>query len=146
MILSWALAWMVSALVCSGQLKHRLGTLCAESSDQSAKRGAALATIIINALWSSGSILPLVLASLVDGRSAPPVPGNGHDGVMDRLLHDSPVRGLPMDGQCRCCGECSNTARCSGNLQREYKVLLRRWLLRHHPGCHAVGRPWLCQS
>jgi len=59
-----ALAWMVSASICSGQrAPTRLGTVCKKESDQSTKCGAAMATVLDNQrVWSV--YLPLVMTAL----------------------------------------------------------------------------------
>jgi hypothetical protein len=91
-----ALGWMVSALVCSGQLNLAAWEPYVPSRAQKAQsverrwgRFMGNARIRVEALY-----LPLVMAALSGWQQSSGLSGAGHDDAMGSLLYDSPVGGL----------------------------------------------------
>lgn len=72
-----------------------MGGVCAQSGKQSAKRGAALAAIYGEYADSSERHLSAFSAGGIAGMAgASIVLSVGHDGAVESLLYDSPVRGV----------------------------------------------------
>ena len=139
-----ALAWMVSALICSGQLSLPAWEPYVPSRAQKAQSVERRKAAIYAQCSDSGraAVCAISVGKFKRMESAPPVPGNGHDGVMGSLLHDSPVRGLNRTGSAVVVAS-ARTRQCNGSLQGiQGAVTKSQMAVAPSPGCHAAGRSW----
>lgn len=141
-----ALSWMVSALICSGQLSLSAWepyvpsrATKAQSVERRWQRFLSNARIRVERLY-----VPLRVGELEWMESAPLVLGNGHYGVMEPLLHDLPVRSLLWTGSAIVVAS-ARARQCHGRFQGiQVAVAIRPMVVATSPGCHAPGRPWQC--
>lgn len=141
-----ALAWMVSALVCSGQLSLPAWepyvpsrATKAQSVERRWQRFMNNARIRVERLY-----VPLVLASLSGWKAHRLYLAMDTTVLWDRALHDSPVRGLLWTGSAVVVAS-ARTRQCNGSLQGiQGAVTKSQMAVAPSPGCHAVGRPWQC--
>lgn len=103
-----ALAWMVSALLCSGELNASgMGALCTGSGNQSAKYRATLAAVYGQWADWGHSNLPTVSPEQLEWMEAAAIVFSpGYHRAVGSVLHDPPVGRKAVDGQYRCCGGC----------------------------------------
>lgn len=130
-----ALAWMVSALICSGQRAPTgMGTICAQSSAQSAECGTTKTRRFLGneRIRVESLYVPLVLAALSGWQQHRLYLALDTTVLWDRycMIHLSVVccgRAVPLLWRVLEHGSATVAF-------KEYKVLLRkaRWLLRHH--------------